>query len=184
LVKGRTIGIDATTLEAVENGMNVLLDGAVLGVAHDAHDLGVERTFAAGGQARADRGRFELEFLEEGDMYRQIDRMTGAKAVFIKSGVPGSVGSAACALWQELASQLTADRTFKVWPFEGELQELLQSTSVVVGEMYPRPMRRHCSTFLRRRGAHGRRDDRCGRSSRGDRDASGCHLGTFTSRRT
>ena len=33
------------------------------------------------------------------DMYRQIDRMTGAKAVFIKSGVPGSVGSAACALW-------------------------------------------------------------------------------------
>jgi hypothetical protein len=64
--------------------------------------------------------------------------MTGAKAVFIKSGVTGSVGSAACALWQELASQLTADRTFKVWPFEGELQELLQSTSVVVGEMYPR----------------------------------------------
>ena len=38
------------------------------------------------------------------DMYRQIDRMTGAKAVFIKSGIPGSVGSAACALWQELAS--------------------------------------------------------------------------------
>jgi hypothetical protein len=72
------------------------------------------------------------------DMYRQIDRMTGAKAVFIKSGVPGSVGSAACALWQELASQLTANRPFKVWPFEGELQELLQSTSVVVGEMYPR----------------------------------------------
>ena len=72
------------------------------------------------------------------DMYRQIDRMTGAKAVFIKSGVPGSVGSAACALWQELASQLTAERTFNVWPFEGELQKLLQSTSVVVGVMYPR----------------------------------------------
>ena len=72
------------------------------------------------------------------DMYRQIDRMTGAKAVFIKSGVPGSVGSAACALWQELASQLAADRAFKVWPFEGELERLLQSTSVVVGEMYPR----------------------------------------------
>src|SRR5690606_32216413 len=35
------------------------------------------------------------------DMYRQIDRKTGAKAVFIKAGVPGSVGSAACALWQE-----------------------------------------------------------------------------------
>jgi len=72
------------------------------------------------------------------DMYRQIDRMTGAKAVFIKAGVPGSVGSAACALWQELAYELTANRTFKVWPFEGEIQTLPQSTSVVVAEMYPR----------------------------------------------
>lgn len=72
------------------------------------------------------------------DLYRQIDRMTGAKAVFIKAGVPGSAGSAACALWQELASELTAHRTFKVWPFEGEIQTLLQSTSVVVAEMYPR----------------------------------------------
>lgn len=72
------------------------------------------------------------------DMYRQIDRMTGAKAVFIKSGVPGSVGSAACALWQELASELTIDRTFKIWPFEGEIHTLLHSTAIVVGEMYPR----------------------------------------------
>jgi hypothetical protein len=64
--------------------------------------------------------------------------MTGAKAVFIKSGIPGSVGSAACALWQELASQLSPDRTFKIWPFEGDLQILLQSTPVVVGEIYPR----------------------------------------------
>ncbi len=72
------------------------------------------------------------------DMYRQIDRVTGAKAVFIKSGVPGSVGSAACALWQELASELTIGRTFKIWPFEGEIHTLLHSTSVVVGEIYPR----------------------------------------------
>lgn len=72
------------------------------------------------------------------DMYRRIDRLTGGKAVSIKSGIPGSVGSAACALCQELASKLAADRTSKVWPFEGELERLLQSTSVVVGEMYPR----------------------------------------------
>src|SRR4051794_16963547 len=72
------------------------------------------------------------------EMYRQVDRMTGAKAVFIKSGIPGSVGSAACALWQELASELTIDRTFKIWPFEGEIHTLLHSTSVVVGEIYPR----------------------------------------------
>jgi hypothetical protein len=72
------------------------------------------------------------------DMYREIDRITRAKAVFIKSGIPGSVGSAACALWQELASELTIRRSFRVWPFEGDIQALLQSTSVVLGEMYPR----------------------------------------------
>lgn len=72
------------------------------------------------------------------ELYRNIDRTTGAKAVFIKSGVPGSVGSAACALWQELASQLKADRTFKVWPFEGALENLLRPRGVVVAEMYPR----------------------------------------------
>jgi hypothetical protein len=71
-------------------------------------------------------------------LYRKIDRTTGAKAAFIKSGVPGSVGSAASALWQELVSELTPDRTFKVWPFEGTLEDLLRSGGVVVGEMYPR----------------------------------------------
>lgn len=72
------------------------------------------------------------------DMYRHIERKTGAKSVFIKSGIPGSAGSAACALWQELASELTAHRNFKVWPFEGEIQTLLKSTPIVVGEIYPR----------------------------------------------
>ena len=72
------------------------------------------------------------------DMYRQIDRMTGAKAVFIKSGVPGSVGSAACALWQELASELTATAPSRSGRSRGKFKTLLQSTSVVVGEMYPR----------------------------------------------
>lgn len=104
-----------------------------------ARDWIVERPFfvVPAGHGRL-RAYVDAAALHGIDMFRQIDRMTGAKAVFIKSGIPGSVGSAACALWQELASQLTADRTFKVWPFEGELQELLQSTTVVVGEMYPR----------------------------------------------
>lgn len=72
------------------------------------------------------------------NMYRRIDRLTRAKPVFVKSGIRGSVGSAACALWQELTPRVTASRTFKVWPFEGDLQMLLQSTPVVVGEIYPR----------------------------------------------
>ena len=72
------------------------------------------------------------------DLYRGIDKMTGAKALFIKSGIPGSVGSATCALWQELAPLLTAERSFAVWPFEGELSALLRATPIVVGEIYPR----------------------------------------------
>ena len=99
-------------------------------------------------------------------MYRQIDRMTGAKAVFIKAGVPGSVGSAACALWQELASELTTDRTFKIWPFEGEIHTLLHSTSVVVGEIYPRAA--YATALLdvppTSRAPLGRREDGCGAS--------------------
>lgn len=72
------------------------------------------------------------------DMYRKIDRMTRAKTVFIKAGVPGSVGSAATALWLELSRELTARRTLKVWPFEGDIQTLLRSSPIVVGEIYPR----------------------------------------------
>jgi len=72
------------------------------------------------------------------NLYRRIDQTTRAKTLFAKSGIPGSVGSATCALWQELAPRLVATRTFKVWPFEGDLQVLLQSTPVVMGEIYPR----------------------------------------------
>ena len=72
------------------------------------------------------------------DLYRMIDRRTGAKTPFAKSGIPGTVGSAACALWKELGSRLKDNRGFKVWPFEGDLDALLRSSPVVLGEIYPR----------------------------------------------
>lgn len=72
------------------------------------------------------------------NLYRDIDKATRAKAMFAKSGIPGSVGSATCALWQELAAQLGTARTFKVWPFEGTLGDLLRTNQIVVGEIYPR----------------------------------------------
>jgi hypothetical protein len=73
------------------------------------------------------------------DLRRDIERRTGAKTVFAKSGIPGSVGSGACALWQELGP-LVGDRNrrFTVWPFEGELAVLLASSAVALGEIYPR----------------------------------------------
>ncbi len=72
------------------------------------------------------------------DLYRSIDRQTRAKTVFAKSGIPGTVGSAACALWTELGALLTADRAFRVWPFEGDLDTLLRTAPQAVGEIYPR----------------------------------------------
>ncbi|MGE3845092.1 MAG: hypothetical protein AB7I50_26310 [Vicinamibacterales bacterium] len=104
-----------------------------------AQDWGIDRPFFVVPAGDGGLGTYVAAAARAGvDLYRKIDRTTGAKAAFIKSGIPGSVGSAAGALWQELASQLTADRTFKVWPFEGTIEDLLRSRGVVVGEMYPR----------------------------------------------
>ena len=72
------------------------------------------------------------------NLYRAIDKATGAKTLFAKSGIPGSVGSGTCALWRELGPLLAAERNFSVWPFEGEMEKLLESSPVVVGEIYPR----------------------------------------------
>jgi hypothetical protein len=71
-------------------------------------------------------------------LYRSIDRLTKAKSLFAKSGIPGSVGSAACALWRDLGTRLAQSRSFRVWPFEGDLELLLRSAPVVIGEIYPR----------------------------------------------
>lgn len=68
---------------------------------------------------------------------RRIDECTGANPIFAVSGIPGTVGSGTRALWQELAPLLTEDRDFAVWPFEGELEELLRSGRVVLAETYP-----------------------------------------------
>ena len=104
-----------------------------------ATDWGLERPFFSVPAGQSGLRTYMDSAAEHGvDIYREIDRLTGAKPVFVKSGIPGSVGSAACALWQELAPRLTGRRAFRVWPFEGNLETLLQSTSVVLGEIYPR----------------------------------------------
>jgi hypothetical protein len=105
----------------------------------DARDWSVERPFfAVPAGAGGLRSYIEAAARQGVDLYRHIDRDTGAKSVFIRSGIPGSVGSAACALWQELAPYVGERRGFGVWPFEGDLETLLRSASVVVGEIYPR----------------------------------------------
>ena len=72
------------------------------------------------------------------DLLRTIDRKTRAKTMFATSGIPGTVGSSACALWRELGPRLTTDREFALWPFEGDLPTLFKSHAIVLGEIYPR----------------------------------------------
>ena len=68
---------------------------------------------------------------------RRIDQKTGAKPVFVVSGIPGTVGSGTRDFWQELAACLASDRHFAVWPFDGPLSELLRTKGVVLAETYP-----------------------------------------------
>lgn len=104
-----------------------------------ATEWSVERPFFSVPPQNGGLGSYVDAAARQGvDLFRRIDRVTRAKAVFVKSGIPGSVGSAACALWQELAPRLKGERAFKLWPFEGDLQTLIRSTPIVIGEIYPR----------------------------------------------
>jgi 8-oxo-dGTP diphosphatase len=72
-------------------------------------------------------------------MLRQIELRTGAKSVFVLSGIPGSVGSGSRALWQELAPMVDrAGRELRLWPFEGSVAELTSQSSLILAEVYPR----------------------------------------------
>ena len=72
------------------------------------------------------------------DFLRRVDRLTKANPLFAVSGIPGTVGSATREIWRELAALLEPRRRFRVWPFEGSLEELLAGAPVVLAEMYPR----------------------------------------------
>lgn len=75
--------------------------------------------------------------LFEDGFRRRIDELTGAKSMFAVSGIPGTVGSGTRALWKELIPFLAGKREFAVWPFEGELSELLTRYQIVLAETYP-----------------------------------------------
>jgi hypothetical protein len=73
-----------------------------------------------------------------GPLLRGVEKDTGAKSLFIVSGIPGTVGSGTRALLQELAPLLRPGRDFGIWPFEGPLPVLLGRHGIVVAEIYPR----------------------------------------------
>jgi hypothetical protein len=108
-----------------------------------ATDWKIEQPFFSVPAGEGDLRSYHNAAAQQGvDLYRAIDKRTRARTLFAKSGIPGSVGSATCALWKELGPLLDPlldmSRTFRVWPFEGDLEALLESSPVVVGEIYPR----------------------------------------------
>lgn len=73
------------------------------------------------------------------DLRREIDVATGGKSPFIVSGIPGAVGGATVALWQELRP-LLGDPGLHLWPFDGTMEALLSTSTspVILAEIYPR----------------------------------------------
>lgn len=72
-----------------------------------------------------------------GGFYRRIDTRLNGKPIFVTCGIPGSVGSGTRALWQELIAIGEASK-FRVWPFHGALNPLLNTNSPVIAEIYPK----------------------------------------------
>jgi hypothetical protein len=105
----------------------------------DAKDWSVQRPFFCVPSGRGGREAFEAAACGAGvDLRRRIDRKTAGNPVFITSGIPGSVGSAAIDAWTALGGLLPRDRDFRLWPFEGTVPTLFAATRVVVAENYPR----------------------------------------------
>ena len=72
-------------------------------------------------------------------LLRTIDRATGGNPLFAVGGIPGTVGSATRDCWQSLVPLLgEAGRDFAVWPFDGNLLDLLLERGMVLAETYPR----------------------------------------------
>jgi len=72
---------------------------------------------------------------------REVDRRTSAKSPFITSGIPGTVGSGAIALWQQLKTlrnEAPRAHDLKVWPFDGPLASLARPGQIILAETYPR----------------------------------------------
>jgi hypothetical protein len=97
--------------------------------------------FFAVGRGKGERNRwFDALRASSVDPYRSIDRRTGAKPVFIVSGLPGTVGSSAREVWRELMAFGTESAVaLGIWPFDGDLATLATS-GIVVGEIYPRAL--------------------------------------------
>jgi hypothetical protein len=110
----------------------------------------------------------QLHLGSKDDLLRQCDRQTktrpAACPLFWTLGAK-QVGKAAIAGWSQLlAPSLSAKvGTFAIWPFSGQLADLLRTYAIVVAETYPAEAYRHLG-FPRTRWS---KRDQVGRRARG-----------------
>jgi hypothetical protein len=81
--------------------------------------------------------RKAFEVASKDGFYRVIDSRLHGSPIFITSGMPGTVASGTLALWKELIG-LSRSKDFRVWPFHGNLQDLMDTGLPVIAEIYPK----------------------------------------------
>lgn len=112
----------------------------------DPRDWSIAKPFFAVPPGAGGLGRFIERAGGRAILQRQLERATGAKPVFAKSGIPGSVGSGSAVLWRELlAARRAAPDRFRLWPFEVELELEFEAppcpprpARITIAESYPR----------------------------------------------
>ena len=116
-----------------------------------------------------------LDMSDFNDLLRRCEVRPGRRpacALFWILG-PNQVGRGTIAGWRDLigpaASQRTSaepdtgkqDGSFSIWPFDGELDELLERPGIVVAETYPAEVYHHLGLDIRKQGRRKtRREDR------------------------
>jgi hypothetical protein len=106
----------------------------------ESEDWSVDTPFFRVPSGKGGLKRFEAAAAVKGvpELRRGIERVTHAKSVFV-FGIPGQVGRAAVALWQEIRSARKARVEFKIWPFEEpDLSSALRRSQITIAEIYPR----------------------------------------------
>jgi hypothetical protein len=98
-----------------------------------------ERPFFRVRKGRGGRNDFERAAQASGvDLYRRIDRKTGARSPFIASGIAGVAGGSARDLWRDFRSLRGNADPPLLWPFEASAETDADATRIVVAEIYPR----------------------------------------------